>query len=171
MKKSMVILLAALMAFLAFAAAADGKVTARGETQVRAEADGLSEIILTVADGTEMTLLADLGDWVQVGVQGVTGYVHASSVNGLPEKETPEAPQMKVTIFTSRRAVMTPGETVTLTSLLEGFEGYTVTYQWQCDKGSGFADVPGAVEAAYEFTADIESLSWDWMLIVTAYPI
>ena len=74
------------------------------------------------------------------------GYIHKKDVLGLPEEE-PEADEAgeaveipkKVTIFSSRRTVMTRGETVELTSLLEGFEDCSeILYQWECDNGSGF---------------------------------
>jgi hypothetical protein len=70
----------------------------------------------------------------------------------VPEGETP---QIKVTIFTSRTSVLEPGETITLTSLVENAEGYNVAYQWECNKGSGFTAVPGATADTYTFEADV----------------
>ena len=60
------------------------------------------------------------------------------------------------------------GEPVTLTSRIEGFDGYEIRYQWECDKhdGSGFRDVSGATGSSYSFSASAESLSWDWRLSV-----
>ena len=73
---------------------------------------------------------------------------------------------VKVTIFSSRRSVMEPGETVYLTSKIEGFDGYETMYQWQCDKGNGFEDIAGANDATYAFGADVDTLSYDWKLLV-----
>ncbi len=81
--------------------------------------------------------------------------------------EVPAEPERKVTIFTSRRTVMTEGETVYLTSKLEGFEDCVeLQYVWNVDKGNGFEVVEGANEPTYVFPADAESLTWGWMLTV-----
>ncbi len=82
-----------------------------------------------------------------------------------PAAEDPAA-DLKVTIFTSRRTVMVEGEYVILSSKLEGFDDYSVLYQWECDKGEGFQKVEGADSENYVFSADVESLSWSWRLIV-----
>ena len=71
-----------------------------------------------------------------------------------------------MTIFSSRSSVMAMGETVYLTSKLEGFDGYETMLQWQCDKGNGFEDVPGANADTYSFSASIETLGYDWRLAV-----
>ena len=92
-----------------------------------------------------------------------------------PEEESEEEPEedpeanMKVWAYSSRRPVMHKGETVTLSSKIEGFDGYTVSYQWKCDKhdGNGFQKVPGANGDTHTFKATAESLSWDWKLEVT----
>ena len=83
-----------------------------------------------------------------------------------PKSQAP-APQRKVTIFTSARLVMSPGEVITLTSVLEGFEDcQEIRYQWECDQGQGFAPVPGATADSWSFESSPESLSWNWRLIV-----
>lgn len=113
------------------------------------------------------------GDWVKVEIDGQIGYIYKDSVQGV-EFEAPALPedpeaedQTKVTIFSSRRSVMSPGETVYLTSKLEGFEGYdTILFQWQADRGNGFEDIAGATEDTYSFAADAETLNYDWRLIV-----
>ena len=152
------------------------------EADVRLDADGLSEIFLTLPEGTELNVLGIEGDWVMVDVDGRTGYIYKDDVEGLdfeallPEAEDEEATDgeiskdpaanMKVTIFSSRRSVMTEGETVTLTSKLEGFDGFEIRYQWECDKGNGFEAVAGANDSSYAFAATQESLRWDWQLSV-----
>jgi hypothetical protein len=84
------------------------------------------------------------------------------------ETEEKEETPKKVTIFTSRTSIMEEGEIVYLTSKLEGFDGYEIELQWQCDKGEGFEDVEGANADTYEFEANAETLSWGWKLLVTA---
>ena len=147
-------------------------ITARGDADVRVAADGLSEIFTTLPDGTALKLLAVEGDWAKVEVDGQIGYIYKDSVSGVewPKAEPTENPDeenMKVTIFTSRRTVVEPGETITLTSRLEGFENCEiVVYQWQYDRGNGFEDIPGADADTYAFAADVETLSYDWRLVV-----
>lgn len=157
------------------------QVPVNGDADIRLAANGLSEIIATIPDGTVVAVTGVEGDWVAVSVDDVTGYIYIDSVLALwdvegvlPEPtQTPEpepgvtpAPNFKVTIFSSRRSVMTPGETVYLTSKLEGFEGYEIRYQWQCDKGDGFEDVPDADGDTYSFSASVETLGYDWRLAV-----
>lgn len=162
-------------------AAVIARVSVNGDADIRLEANGLSEIIATIPDGTVVAVTGVEGDWVAVRVDNVIGYIYIDSVLALldvegvlpeptqaPELEpgvTP-APNFKVTIFSSRRSVMTPGETVYLTSKLEGFEGYEIRYQWQCDKGNGFEDVPDADGDTYSFSASVETLGYDWRLAV-----
>ena len=148
------------------------------EINVRLDADGLSEIILTVPSETEATVLAVDGDWVQVDVAGVIGYIFLDdallmeNLIDMPEIEEPEIDEedptknFKVTIFTSRRSVMTPGETVYLTSKIEGFEAFETKLQWAVDKGNGFEEIPGANADSYSFEASVETLAYDWMLTV-----
>ena len=152
---------------------------AGGEANVRTDADGLSAIFTSLPEGAQVVVLAVEGDWVKVEVDGQTGYMHIKDVEGLPEELLPQQPEeapadptanMKITIFSSRRTVMDMGEPVVLTSLLEGFEGYEVRYQWQCDDGTGYADVPGANDATYTFPASVENFACGWRLHVLYRP-
>ena len=61
---------------------------------------------------------------------------------------------------------MEEGETVYLTSKLEGFEGLELKYVWKVNKGEGFEVVEDANEATYSFEASAETLSWGWKLTV-----
>ena len=153
-------------------------VISQADADVRVAADGLSDIFVTLPEGTVLNVLSIEGDWVlvEIEVDGLVmqGYIHKKDVLGLPEEE-PEVDEAgevveipkKVTIFSSRRTVMTRGETVELTSLLEGFEDCSeILYQWECDNGSGFVAVPGANSASYSFKASAMTLSWGWRLTV-----
>ena len=151
------------------------------DADVRLEGDGLSEILVTIDAETPVTVIGIEGDWVKIMVDGIVGYVYIDDIESirdvegvLPEPtpapstapdETP-VPNFKVTIFSSRRSVMAPGETVTLTCKLEGFEGYETLLQWECDKGNGFEEVEGANGDSYSFAASIETLAYDWRLTV-----
>lgn len=153
------------------AEAADAVHTSE-ETSLRVAGDGLSDIILTVPAETGIVVLGAEGDWLKVEVDGVIGYIYKDSVSNWTPKEPeadadkPVADPIKVTIFSSRRTVVEPGETIRLTSKIEGAEQYETMLQWQCDKGNGFEDVPGANEDTYAFAASIESLSYSWRLVV-----
>lgn len=149
------------------------EVIAVGEADVRLNADGLSDIFATLSEGTVLKVLGVEGDWVVVEVEGQIGYVYKDSVSGI-EFEQPDIPadadpveKLKVTIFTSRRTVVNPGEGIRLTSKLEGFEDYTVYYQWQYDRGNGFEDIAGANNGEYSYEASVETLAYDWRLVVS----
>lgn len=144
-----------------------------GEADVRVAANGLSDIFATLPDGTALTVLGVEGDWVIVDIDGQTGYIYKDSVAGVEFEQTDASDDaesvenLKVTIFTSRRTVVAPGEAIYLTSKLEGFEDYTVTYQWQYDRGNGFEDIEGATGDTYTYAASVETLSYDWRLVIS----
>ena len=58
------------------------------------------------------------------------------------------------------------GERITLTSRLQGFDGYELKYVWECDKGEGFAPVENGDSEDYAYIATAESLTWRWRLKV-----
>lgn len=74
----------------------------------------------------------------------------------------------KVYIYSNRKSVIAHGEIITLTCVTEGFDGYTLSYQWECDDGNGFVAVEGANAFTYSFAATAETLAYDWRVIVTA---
>ena len=149
---------------------------------IREEPDGMSVILTTVSKDSEIEILEQTEDWVLVMAEGEQGYVFAADIAELLQNDTQQVEEsaeetnqadvntenMKVTIFTSRRKIMKLGETVYLTSILEGFEECSeIYYQWECDKGEGFRPVEGANEDTYAFSATAESLNWGWRLLVT----
>lgn len=148
---------------------------------LREAADGMSPIIADVEKDTEIVVIEVEDDWAKVIVGETEGYIYLEDIRnylGLTEEETEEAEEptgedaedptanMKVTIFTSRKAVMVEGDIVQLTSRLEGFDGYEIRYQWECDKGFGFEAVIGANADTYSFTLSDETLTWSWRLTV-----
>ena len=148
---------------------------------IRVEADGMSPIIRDAQEGEMLLILGQENSWYKVLLTGdfEFGYVYEKDVifdvqeEKDPEKDLEAEEQKtelpkKVTIFTSRRVVMTVGEPVVLTSKLEGFEDCEEIYfQWKGDKGNGCEDVPGANEDSYVFDASAESLGWGWRLTVS----
>jgi uncharacterized protein YgiM (DUF1202 family) len=143
----------------------ENQVLVTAGTNLRAEADGMSEIIYTFVEDEIVVVEDDLDDWLYVTTaDGVSGYLFKGDV---PDYDGPTK-EKKVTIFTSRRSVMQLGEDIHLTSVLEGFEeGIEVKYQWQCDKGNGFEAIPGANGSTYTYQASVETLSWSWRLVVS----
>ena len=167
-------------------------ITAIAETDadVRLDADGMSPIFTTLPAGTEIQILQNVGDdWVMVLADGQIGYIYIGCLENPteeasenpeepadtdePEEEKPESDvpadtEKKVLIFTSRRTVMSLGETVYLTSILEGFENCEqIEYQWECDRGEGFEAVEDATSDSWSFIADKETLAWNWRLSVS----
>lgn len=171
--------------------AAESADSAEKEIALREKADGMSAVVATIDPGTSATVKSTDGDWSLVEVDGVEGYIYKDDLKKISAvSETAEEPSeeeaedaeetesedkedavktsaKKVTIFTDRKAVMTEGDKVTLTSKLEGFDDCAeVRYIWKVDKGNGFEEIPGANQSSYTFTATAETLSWNWHLTV-----
>ena len=139
-------------------------------TVIRANADGMSDIIYTPEEDIFVKILERTEDWIKVETKdGITGFVFHDDVQldeeSDKEKETKSA---RVLIFTSRRAIMDLGEEIKLTSIVEGIpEDITLKYQWEVDKGNGFEPAEGGNEDSYTYTASVESLAWSWRLVVS----
>lgn len=135
--------------------------------QIRTDADGMSEITAEVPIDSELEIFERDGDWFLVLCGDVAGYVH---ITQMPDAESlmdeEEKAAKKVYIFTSRKTMVTEGEAIRLTSLLQGFDGLEVDYQWQYDRGEGWENVPNATEPTYTYTADEVTLTYDWRLRV-----
>ena len=136
-------------------------------TDIREKASGLSGIIDTLEENTEAAYLGITGRWVMVQLPDMkTGFIYYGDINDA-DIEAPAAGR-QVLIFTSRRSVMEFGETINLTSVLEGFDDITdIHYQWECNKGEGFEPVEGATEDHYSYVADPDSISWGWRLVIS----
>jgi len=94
----------------------------------------------------------------------------AESAEGGEAEETaePAEPELSVSIFSSQGDVVTEGEIIYLTSVLKGFDGLDVTYQWQVDRddGKGWVDVEGATRDRHMFVASKETIKYSWRLLV-----
>lgn len=140
--------------------------------QIRKEPNGLSEILVEVPKETEFDFYERRGDWFLVMYEEIVGYVYALQMPGeelLVDENTED--NMKILIFTSQKSVVTEGETIHLTSILQGFEGYTIEYFWQWDRGNGWESIPDANNYDYYFIADAETLTYNWRLGVHYYEI
>ena len=96
----------------------------------------------------------------------------AEPAEGEPEaqaaEEAPAGPVRRVRIYSSQGEVVTEGEIIYLTSVLEGFDGVNVSFQWQVDRGdgAGWVDVEGANRPKHMFVANRETIQYSWRLIV-----
>ena len=146
-------------------AEADEYITS-GEAFVRRDADGLSDVLDTLPEGTKLTVLEETAEWYKVLLpDGTEGYVYRDDV--ADAEEAPVQTAKKVTIFTDRKSTVQPGDTITMTSKLEGFEDCaSVTYYWMWNRGNGWEDIPGAHDETYSYTATIETLGYSWRLEV-----
>ena len=136
-------------------------------TDIRVAADGTSGILFNPEEDMEVIILGIEGDWIKVQYDGdKIGYIFINDIDfeGKPEKTYTDK---KVTIFSDMPSEIEVGETVNLTSLLEGFEDcYEIKYQWECDKGDGFKPIEGANGENYSYAVSIESMAWSWHLVV-----
>ena len=71
-----------------------------------------------------------------------------------------------VAIFASETEVNV-GDTVVLSSVLEGFDGLDVSYTWKVDRGSGFEPIAGANGSSYSFEVTEENIAWGYTLTVS----
>lgn len=118
-------------------------------------------------DGTEPAPETDEGPSPEGAGEG-TGSAENAGTEPEPEQDT--EPVREVRIYSSRGEVVTEGDMIELTSVLIGFDGLEVSYQWQVDRGDGegWQDVKGATRWRYVFIADKETIRYNWRLIVTA---
>lgn len=132
------------------------------------ETEVLEEATVSEATVSEATLSeATLGE-------AIADEAAAAEETPAPEAETePEEAQvidvskLKVEIFTTQGDIVMPGEIITLSCKLTGFEGLEYQLQWQFDDGSGWQDMPEATEETYSFAADDTNVSYIWRLAVS----
>lgn len=139
---------------------------------IREAPDGLSAILTSVPLGTEMKVQAYCGEWILVECEGVTGYAFRADLGWSDEDEpAEEEPEnnYSVTLFTSRRKVMSEGEPVTLTAMTSGFEGKTVMYRWYSIRSTGLVFEADTTDPVYQFTATKDTLSYGWEVEVLVW--
>ena len=86
----------------------------------------------------------------------------------IEEEITEEETERSVSVKVRCSEELHLGDKVTLESELNGYEGCEVEYQWQVNKGEGFEDISGANGSSYSFSADEESLGYDYRVVVIA---
>lgn len=133
---------------------------------VREKADGLSDIFIYVTDVSSVRVLGIEDDWVEVEINGQVGYIYKDDTNIKTEEETFER---KIVIFCSKSTAMSFGDTIYLTSKLEGYDDCEyIFYQWQYSNGNGWIDVPGGDQPEFSFILDETTNHTSWRLKVIA---
>ena len=80
--------------------------------------------------------------------------------------EQTEVPQGTVEVTSNRSGIIMAGETISLQGIVDGFEGATLSFQWETNAGDGWETVQGATEQTYEFVADETNVNNVWRLMV-----
>ena len=102
--------------------------------------------------------------------QGETGEMQDET--GEPQTDesgAPVQPKREVRISSSQGKIVKKNEFITLTSKLIGFsDDEVLTFQWQVDRGDGlgWVDVEGATGETYKYSANEETITYKWRLIV-----
>jgi hypothetical protein len=142
---------------------------------VRAAADANAEIVGRLAHNAQVIVLGVEGNWTQVRAGDVTGYVYSKYLKADANDPAAQEPAAagdadvarEVRIRTSLGDVVEPGETITMTSDLIGFDGTQVLIQWQQDTGNGWKDISGAHGLTYSYKASEETLGSKWRVAVS----
>jgi hypothetical protein len=141
---------------------------------IRAAASADAEILGQLTSGMRVTVLGVEGDWVHVRADGIVGYVHSNFLS-VPEPEAEEtvmpeptltvAPVEQKIILSADRDVSTlvPGDVLTLSAQLVGFDGGDYSLIWQeKTKGGSWQDIDGATDTTLtiHITEAHDGCSW-----------
>ena len=145
-----------------------------GSVNIRAAASMDAEIIGKLTSGMSVTTLGAEGDWTKIRADGVTGYVYSAflripePVEEAPAEEAaPVAAERAVRVSSTLSEVVNPGDTITMSCELIGFDGLTVQLQWQQNSGGGWRDVDGANGRSLSYTASQETVNSRWRVLAT----
>ncbi len=142
--------------------------TENGSVNIRAAASTDAEIIGQLTGDARVTVLGTEGDWTKVRADGVVGYVFSKYLQVSEPAATPAPVETKreVRIGTTLGDVINLGDSVTMSAELIGFDGTTVTLQWQQNTGGGWHDVSGANGLSFSYTATEETVNSQWRIAV-----
>lgn len=136
------------------------------QIEIREAADGLSNIIMTVPEGTALKIIGTEGRWYKVEINDITGYVFGADYSD--EENKIDFSDVSVNLFSNRRSGMQDGEPMILTCRVIGYMlEYPLQYEWSVDRhdGKGWQTVSGT-KSTYEFPVSKETLAYDWMVEV-----
>lgn len=92
----------------------------------------------------------------------------AQGASGEPEEEEEPAYSVSIVCNVDADAELNEGDLITLSAVLSGFEGKTVTYQWAVwnEATEEWDDIPDAVNADYTFAATEETIACTYNVFV-----
>lgn len=92
----------------------------------------------------------------------------AQGASGEPEEEEEPAYSVSIVCNVEADAELNEGDLITLSAVLSGFEGKTVTYQWAVwnEATEEWDDIPDAVNADYTFAATEETIACTYNVFV-----
>ena len=120
-----------------------------GTVNIRAAASMDADIIGQLSSNDRVTVLGIEGDWTKIQANGVVGYVYSKYLS-LPEpeeqNEVSSAVEQRINITANRDlGSLVPGDVLTLSAELIGFEGVDYALNWQVTRDGGdWEDIAGA---------------------------
>ena len=134
-----------------------------------ADAELTSEKVTNESETVEIEAIDEVTEEVsEETAEEITEEAAEETTEEATEDETVEEIQRSVSVIVRAAGELHLGDKVTLVSVLHGFDGCQVSYQWQVDKGNGFEDIKGANGSTYSFAADEKTLSYDYRVMVIA---
>lgn len=85
----------------------------------------------------------------------------------VPEEQEIDLSLLSVKIRSNQGAVLMPGQVVTLTAELTGFEDIEVALQWQAFDGETWQDIEGATGMTFDYEVTPATVNCLWHLVVT----
>ncbi len=146
-----------------------------GSVNIRAAASMDAEIIGKLTNGMSVSVLGTEGDWTRIRADGVVGYVYSNYLS-FPEPEAEEptevAPEPAPAVEQSIKVAsnldtgsLKPGDVLTLSAELIGFEGLDYSLNWQVKRlGGDWEDISGATEASLTLDIKEEHNGCSWRL-------
>ena len=145
-----------------------------GRVNIRSAPSADAEIIGQLTAGMSVRVLGIEGDWTKVHADGVTGYVYSDYISipaqaepeVTPAPETTPAVEQKISVSANRDVrSLQPGDALTLSAQLTGFEGVSYTLQWQVRKPDGsWQDIDGATDTTLTIHITEEHNGCSWRL-------
>ena len=92
----------------------------------------------------------------------------AEAETGEPAEEEEPAYRVSIVCNVGRNAELKEGDPITLSAVLSGFEGKTVTYQWAIwnEATGAWENIAGAESADYTFAATEETIAYTYNVFV-----
>jgi len=142
---------------------------AGSSVNIRAAASMDAEIIGKLTSGMRVVVLGTEGDWTKIRADGLVGYVYSNYIS-FPQPETEEATEVAPAVEQVIRIAsnldtgsLKPGDVLTLSAELIGFDGLDYSLNWQVKRpGGDWEDISGATGTTLtiEITEAHNGCSW-----------